>query len=70
MVKCPFCGYEAELPGFKLLRNPWKFRFYEAKMLEHPKYHNIFNYYYGVSPRGKHSEFVIKIRPKGSGGAK
>jgi len=61
MVKCPYCGYEGE---FKELREPWKFRFYTVKMLQCPKCNNIFNHYSGISPRGKRSEFVIKIRPK------
>jgi len=34
MVKCPLCNYEADVSEFKLLRNPWKFRFYEVKILE------------------------------------
>jgi len=68
MVRCPFCGYEADVSRFKLLRDPWRFRFYEVKMLECPKCRGIFNYYYGVSPRtGKVSEYVIKIRPRNRG---
>jgi len=65
MVKCPYCGYEGELQNFKLLREPWKFRFYTVRILECPSCHSMFNYYYGVSPRsGKVSEFVIKVKPK------
>jgi len=64
VVRCPFCGYEADLNQFKLLRNPWKFRFYEVKMLECPKCSGVFNYYSGVSPKGKRSEFIIKIKPR------
>jgi len=67
MVRCPFCGYEANVSEFKLLRNPWRFRFYEVKMLECPKCHNIFNYYFGISSRGKKSEFVIRVRPRSRG---
>jgi len=64
MVKHPFCGYEADISQFKLLRDSWKFRFYEVKMLECPKCHNVFNYYYCVSPRSNRvSEFVIRVRP-------
>jgi len=65
MVRCPFCGYEADLSQFKLLRDPWRFRFYEVKMLECPKCRGVFNYYSGVSPMGKRSEFVIRIKPRG-----
>lgn len=64
MVKCPFCNYESSEEKFKLLREPWKFRFYIVKMLKCPKCHGIFNYYYGTSPRGKRSEFVIRVRPR------
>jgi transposase-like protein len=66
MVKCPYCGYEAEVDKFKLVRKPWKFRFYTVRMLECPKCHRIFNYYYGISPRKKKAiEFTIKVRPRG-----
>jgi len=64
MIKCPFCGYEADVSEFKLLKEPWKFRFYTVKMLECPRCHNVFNYYSGISPRGKRSEYVIKIKPR------
>lgn len=65
MVKCPYCGYEADESKFKLLKDPWKFRFYTVKMLECPKCHSIFNYYSGISPRSnKVSEFTIKVKPK------
>jgi len=64
VTKCPFCGYEADASKFKPLRDPWKFRFYEVKMLECPRCYSTFNYYFGISPRnGKVSEFVIRIRP-------
>jgi uncharacterized C2H2 Zn-finger protein len=70
MVKCPYCGYEAEVPQFKLLREPWKFRFYTVKMLECPRCHGVFNYYHGVSPRsGKVSEFTIRVKPRGKSNA-
>jgi transposase len=61
LAKCPYCGYEGE---FKLLKT-WKFGFYEVKRLECPKCHGIFNHYQGTSPRGKKSEFVIRIKPGG-----
>jgi len=65
MVKCPFCGYEANVSQFKPLREPWKFRFYTVRMLECPRCHGVFNYYKGVSPRrGKVSEFVIRVKPR------
>jgi transposase len=59
MAKCPYCGYEG---GFKELRNPWNFRFYAVKRLQCPKCKGIFNLYSGVSPRGKKSEFVIRVK--------
>ena len=60
MIKCPFCNYEADVSEFKLLRDPWNFRFYTVKMLECPKCHNVFS----ISPRGDNiSEFVIKVKP-------
>ncbi len=64
MVKCPFCGYEGSVEGFKRLRDSWRFRFYVVEMLECPKCHKIFNYYRGKSPKGKVSEFVIKVKPR------
>ncbi len=64
MVRCPFCGFESSLEDFKKLREPWRFRFYEVKMLECPKCKGVFNYYEGFSPRGKHTIFVIKVRPR------
>lgn len=63
MVKCPFCYYEADISHFKLLRDPWRFRFYDVRMLECPKCHGVFNYYRGLSPRSNRtSEFVIRIK--------
>jgi len=59
MVKCPYCNFEG---NFKELRNPWKFRFYTVKRLECPRCNGIFNHYYGVSSRGKNSEFVIRVK--------
>jgi len=56
MVRCPFCSYEADASGFKLLRNPWKSWKYgscEAKRLECPRCGRVFNYYRGVSPKTK-----------------
>jgi len=65
VVKCPYCGYEADMSQFKLIRDPWKFRFYEVKRLECPRCHGIFNYYFGASPKsGRVSEFVVRIRPR------
>lgn len=65
MVRCPFCGYEADVSKFKLYKEPWKFRFYTVRMLECPRCHGVFNYYHGVSPRsGKVSEFIIRVKPR------
>jgi transcriptional regulator NrdR family protein len=60
MVKCPYCDYEGE---FKLIKN-WRFRFYDVKRLECPKCNGRFNYYVGVSVKGKTSKFVIKVKHK------
>jgi predicted nucleic-acid-binding Zn-ribbon protein len=60
VVKCPVCGYEGE---YKQLKT-WRFRFYDVEMLECPKCRNAFNHYHGVSPTGRGSEFVVRIRPK------
>ncbi|MGC9012691.1 hypothetical protein WLZ34_01570 [Thermogladius sp. KZ2Tp1] len=64
MVKCPYCGYEADVSAFKLLREPWRFRFYTVMRLECPRCHKVFNYYSGVSPKGKKSEFVVRVKPR------
>ncbi|MEM4976812.1 MAG: hypothetical protein QXT64_05770 [Desulfurococcaceae archaeon] len=53
MVKCPYYGFESGLEGFNQLREPWRFKFYEVKMHECPRYKGVFNYYEGTSPRGK-----------------
>jgi uncharacterized Zn finger protein len=63
VVKCPYCGYEV---SFKLLK-AWKFRFYDVKMLVCPNCNGVFNHYYGVSSKGRTSEFVIRIRPRVKG---
>ncbi|AFH42009.1 hypothetical protein [Fervidicoccus fontis] len=64
MIKCPVCGHEGNEGEFKLFKEPWKFRFYDVKRLECPKCHAIFNYYSGTSPKGRKSEFVIKVKPR------
>lgn len=63
-MKCPFCGYEGSEESFKLLREPWRFRFYTVKRLQCPKCGGIFNYYSGVTAEGKKSEFLIRVRPR------
>ena len=60
MAKCPYCGYEGEFTVLKI----WKFRFYEVERLECPKCRGVFNHYQGVSPTGKKSEFVIRVKPR------
>jgi len=65
VVKCPYCGYEGE---FRVLKT-WKFRFYDVKMLECYRCEGRFNHYLGVSPRGRRSEFLIKIKPRVRGGS-
>jgi hypothetical protein len=61
MVKCPYCGYEGK---FILIKN-WRFRFYDVIMINCPKCNGVFNHYAGVSAKGKTSEFVIKVKPRG-----
>jgi len=64
VIKCSFCNFEADANNFKLLREPWRYGFYEVRMLECPKCKGVFNYYEGTSPRGKRSSFTIKMRPR------
>ncbi|MEM4004765.1 MAG: hypothetical protein QXM43_03920 [Desulfurococcaceae archaeon] len=64
MVKYPFCEFKLSLEGFKKLREPWRFRFYEVRMLECRKCKGALNYYEGFSPAGKRSSFTIKMRPR------
>ncbi|MEM1676128.1 MAG: hypothetical protein QXX35_05810 [Desulfurococcaceae archaeon] len=64
MVKCPFCGFESDESGFRILREPWRFRFYTVKRFECPKCHGVFQFYSGVSVKGKRSEFTIRIKPR------
>ncbi|WP_236698150.1 hypothetical protein [Pyrodictium occultum] len=61
MVKCPYCGYEVDISKFKLLKEPRRFRFYTVRILECPKCRSEFNYYYGISPHGKVSEFTTLL---------
>ena len=60
MRKCPYCDHVGE---FKVLKT-WKFRFYNVERLECPKCKGVFNYYSGISPRGKKSEFLIRVKPR------
>jgi len=60
MVKCPYCNNER---GFRELKS-WRFRFYSVKRLQCLKCRGIFNFYFGVSSKGKKSEFVIRIKPR------
>jgi uncharacterized Zn finger protein len=61
MIKCPYCGYEGK---FILIKN-WRFRFYEVIMINCPKCNGVFNHYMGVNAKGKASEFMIKVKPRG-----
>ena len=62
-LRCPLCGHEGP---FTELRPPWRFRFYEVRMLKCPNCRGVFNYYRGLSPRsGRVSEFTIRVKPKG-----
>ena len=58
MPKCPYCGFEGE---FKVLKT-WRFRFYEVKRLECPRCRRVFNHYQRVSPRGKKTELVVRVK--------
>ncbi|ACL11530.1 hypothetical protein DKAM_1204 [Desulfurococcus amylolyticus 1221n] len=64
VVRCPHCGFEAGRQSFKPLKGPWRFRFYSVEMLECPRCRGVFNYYSGISPTGKRSEFVIMLKPR------
>jgi len=61
----PLRGYGADVSGFRLLRSPWRFRFYEVKRLERPRCGKAFNHYCGVTSGGREVEFTIRIRPRG-----
>jgi uncharacterized protein (DUF2225 family) len=58
MVKCPVCNGEFEAESLKT----WRFRFYQVKSFQCPKCGGMFNLYSGVSPKGKKSEFMIKVK--------
>ncbi|MEM4665184.1 MAG: hypothetical protein QW794_07555 [Thermosphaera sp.] len=63
-VRHPFRSFESSVRSIKLLRQPWRFRFYEVKMLDCPKCKGVLNYYEGVSPRGKQSSFTIIVKSR------
>jgi len=50
LVRCPFCSYEGEFKPHKT----WGFRFY-----------GVLNHHQGVSPAGRESEFVVRVKPRG-----
>ena len=64
MVKCPYCGFEG---GFKIHKT-WRGRVHEVNHLECSKCHGVFNHYQGLSPAGKRSEFVVRVKPRIRGG--
>ena len=66
MVKCPHCGFEGIDRAFTLLKT-WKYGYYNVKRLQCPICSGKFNYYHGVSPRGKTIEFVIRVGGKRTG---
>jgi len=53
-------GYEGQ---FKVHKK-WRFRFYDVERLECPRCGGVFNHYYGVSPVGKKSEYIIRVKPR------
>lgn len=60
MVSCPYCGFEGRL---RLIKT-WRYRFYDVRMISCPNCRGVFNYYSGVSPTGKKSEFVVGLKPR------
>lgn len=66
MPQCPYCGFKGSDKDFKLLREPWRFRFYTVKRFECPRCRGVFQHYVGESPLGKTSEFVIRMKPRPS----
>ncbi|AFL66818.1 hypothetical protein Desfe_0930 [Desulfurococcus amylolyticus DSM 16532] len=60
MVKCPFCGSEVNVAPIK----EWRFRFYIVNAYICPSCKGRFNYYHGVSSRGKESSFTIRVKPR------
>jgi len=63
MVKCPFCRYTDDLSKFTLLRDPWKYRFYDVYYLKCPKCDGQFYYFTGIGRFGKHHEFTMRRKP-------
>lgn len=61
---CPYCGYEGYVSSFKLLRDTWKYNFYTVYRLQCPMCNKVFQYYVGISPKGKKSSFTIKMGPR------
>ncbi len=64
MPKCPYCGFDGDLASFEQPRSPWRFRFYAVYRLKCPKCGGVFQYYEGVSPKGKRSAFTVRVRPR------
>jgi len=60
MVRCPLCNKDFQAEPLKT----WRFRFYQVKRFQCPKCGGIFNLYSGVSPKGKRSEFTIRVKPR------
>jgi len=60
MAKCPYCGFDGELKELKR----WRFRFYDVRLLECLKCGGRFNFYSGITRKGRPSEFTIKVKPR------
>jgi transposase-like protein len=60
MVKCPYCDSEG---GFEFLKE-WRYRFYRVVAYRCPKCNGKFNYYRGVSPKGRQIEYTIRVKPR------
>lgn len=59
-MRCPFCGFEGQFDTAK----EWRFRFYVVRRVSCPRCGGVFNHYLGISPTGKRSEFVIRVKPR------
>jgi hypothetical protein len=60
IVKCPFCSGEFQAQPLKA----WRFGFYSVEWLQCPKCNGILNHHAGVSPKGRKSKFVIRVKPR------
>jgi len=57
MVKCPYCGYKGEF----ILLKTWKYSFWDVELYKCPKCNGKFRYQHGISPKGKKSEYIMRV---------